>query len=335
MDKQPMFSIIVPVYKVEKYLTQCVDSLLAQDYSDYEVILVDDGSPDNCPSICDSYAAANDKVIALHKINGGLSDARNFGMKRARGRYITFVDSDDFWKNIDVLSGIATLIDSNNEPDVVVSDFYKYYEATDRYVQPLMISPGSLNGLSKIDVLKHLYFCQADMKMSACQKFAKGELLTGLTFEKGLLSEDIDWSLKLYTRVESICAYPKPFYCYRQQREGSITNTASRRSFDSLMFIIDKWAIKIPNLNIPEEEKQIYLGYLAYQLSIALSVYNNLTKEEKHVAINQLRSYKGLFSCKLNSKTMKVKVLVDILGMANTSKLLKLFLFTRQFRQKY
>lgn len=92
----PILSIIVPVYKVEKYLRQCIDSLLSQPGNDIEIVLVDDGSPDNCPAICDEYAASDSRISVLHKANGGVSTARNAGMDAARGTWITFVDSDDF-----------------------------------------------------------------------------------------------------------------------------------------------------------------------------------------------------------------------------------------------
>ena len=91
-----MISVIVPVYKVEEYLDKCVQSSLAQTYRDFEILLVDDGSPDNCPQLCDRYAQKYDCIRALHKSNGGLSDARNFGIKYARGNDVTFIDSDDF-----------------------------------------------------------------------------------------------------------------------------------------------------------------------------------------------------------------------------------------------
>ena len=97
---EPKVSIIVPVYKVEEYLSQCVDSILNQTYKNIELILVDDGSPDNCPKICDEYASSDDRVIVIHKENGGLSDARNTGIKKATGKYLMFVDSDD-WIELD------------------------------------------------------------------------------------------------------------------------------------------------------------------------------------------------------------------------------------------
>lgn len=96
MGDNPLISIIVPIYNVEDCLRECIDSLLAQTYENIEIILVDDGSPDNCGMICDDYAVKDSRIMALHKNNGGLSDARNFGLKRASGEYISFVDSDDY-----------------------------------------------------------------------------------------------------------------------------------------------------------------------------------------------------------------------------------------------
>ena len=89
-------SVIVPVYKVEQYLRKCVDSIIKQTYSNLEIILIDDGSPDNCPIICDEYAMKDNRVVVIHKKNGGLSDARNVGIAKSTGKYITFVDSDDY-----------------------------------------------------------------------------------------------------------------------------------------------------------------------------------------------------------------------------------------------
>ena len=95
MNTTPVFSIILPIYKVEKYLHQCVDSILGQTYKNFELILVDDGSPDRCPQICDDYASKDARVKVIHKENGGLSDARNNGLLHAIGDYVFFIDSDD------------------------------------------------------------------------------------------------------------------------------------------------------------------------------------------------------------------------------------------------
>lgn len=325
MTKIPLFSIVVPVYNVEKYISECVESLLSQDYDDYEIILVDDGSPDRCPQICDEYAALHSNVRVLHKPNGGLSDARNAGVLIAKGQYITFVDSDDFWRGSDVLSGIERVIQANNYPEIIVSDFIKYYGSTRKYIEPTQRCLLELNGNPKLKILEYLYFCQADMKMSAWQKFVKHELLTRISFTKSLLSEDIDWTLQLYPIVNSICVYDKPYYCYRQQREGSITTTASEKAFYSLIKIIKKWSSLIPKLNIPVVEKELYMGYLAYQLSVSMTIYLSLSKKNRVVAIKQVASCCDMFNYPLNTKTRKVKALISIIGVKNSCIALSLF----------
>ena len=93
----PLISVIIPVYKVEDYLTACVESVLAQTYQTFEIILVDDGSPDNCPQMCDEFAARDSRIRVIHKPNGGLSSARNAGIDGAKGEYLAFLDSDDLW----------------------------------------------------------------------------------------------------------------------------------------------------------------------------------------------------------------------------------------------
>jgi len=311
----PFFSIIVPIYQVEQYLKVCVDSLLGQTFTNFELILVDDGSPDSCPDICDKYAQKDSHVYVIHKPNGGLSDARNAGMEHARGQYITFVDGDDFWNTTDVLSYIHQLIISNNFPDVIACDFIKYFSIGEKYILPHTVSTEILNGRDKDDILKYLYLDQADMKISACQKFVRRELVIDNPFEKGLLSEDIDWSFRIYTQMKSICICSKPFYCYRQMRAGSITNTASTRSFDSIAYIIDKWSGMIPQLKISKSEKDILTGYLAYQLSIMMLIYNNLSHEYRHQALKTLKRHICLFDGLLNKKTRKVKALIRFVGM--------------------
>ena len=96
MNKKALISIIVPVYNVDKYLSKCIDSIISQTYNDIELILVDDGSPDNSPKICDEYARKDNRIIVIHKENGGVSSARNAGLDIAKGKYIGFVDPDDY-----------------------------------------------------------------------------------------------------------------------------------------------------------------------------------------------------------------------------------------------
>ena len=113
MEKEDLISIVIPVYKVEKYLEKCVESVINQTYKNLEILLVNDGSPDNCPKICDEYAQKDNRIKVIHKENGGLSDARNAGIDVAAGKYIAFVDSDDYVSN-DYIEYMYNLIKEYN-----------------------------------------------------------------------------------------------------------------------------------------------------------------------------------------------------------------------------
>ena len=125
-DSMISFSIIVPVYKVEQYLDDCVNSVLSQSYKNFELILVDDGSPDSCPQKCDEFQLSDQRVKVIHKKNGGLSSARNAGLDIASGTYIAFLDSDDFWDDLEALEEIACRL-QETEADVMLFPAKKYY----------------------------------------------------------------------------------------------------------------------------------------------------------------------------------------------------------------
>lgn len=128
------FSIIVPVYNVEKYLNNCIESLLNQKFDNFEIILVNDGSTDKSGLMCDNYASTNKNISVIHKDNGGLSDARNIGIANAKGEYIIFVDSDDFIEP-ESLKKFNELIEKKGKPDVIITRIKKFYEDSEpRYI---------------------------------------------------------------------------------------------------------------------------------------------------------------------------------------------------------
>ena len=129
MECNPLISIIIPVYNVEKYLSECIESVINQTYKNLEIILVNDGSTDSCPQICEEYAAKDNRIKVIHKKNGGLSDARNIGLKQATGALISFVDSDDLLS----LDFCQRLLDAliESDADIVECDFVKFEEETE------------------------------------------------------------------------------------------------------------------------------------------------------------------------------------------------------------
>ena len=148
----PAISIIVPVYKVEKYLERCVESLRNQTLSDIEIILVDDGSPDNCPRMCDAYAEQDNRISVIHKQNGGLSSARNAGLRVAKGEYVGFVDSDDDVEP-DMYEKMLSTIESERV-DFVMSDYIRIPADGSRYLKTLNIRPGRYD---KADLRKEIF----------------------------------------------------------------------------------------------------------------------------------------------------------------------------------
>lgn len=212
-------SVIVPIYNVEPYLRKCVDSILAQTHRELEVILVDDGSPDGCPAICDEYAAKDARVQVIHKANGGLSDARNAGLDAARGEWLSFIDSDD-WIGPDMyetllknaaehgaqmsVGGVADEVEENGAYRVVRSTAGEPDEA-----------------LGRIAAMRK-YFAGS---WSAWDKIYRREVFDGIRFPKGEINEDEAIVLQLLDRCGTVVYTGRVFYHY-QRRQQSITTAA-------------------------------------------------------------------------------------------------------------
>ena len=148
-------SIIIPVYNSTLYLKQCVESILAQTYHNFEILLVDDGSTDDSPMICDEYAQKDDRIVTIHKQNGGTSDARNVGLEKASGDYITFMDNDDYWSDPDALCDIIKVI-SETEPDVVMHANMVYWQDKNRTVNPSSFDRTLVSGKKRKEAVENL-----------------------------------------------------------------------------------------------------------------------------------------------------------------------------------
>ena len=227
----PKVSIVVPIYKVEKYLKRCVKSILNQSYSHLEVILVDDGSPDKCGEIAEHFAHKDQRVRVFHKKNGGLSDARNYGMHYVTGDYVLFVDSDD-WLDSNIIEEMVKASD-DFQADVVQTGFYYAYDDDDllfdnRYHsqddEPVVLENPKL--MSELVMNKRV-------KNFAWGKLYKTELIKDLPFEKGVLFEDVFWAHHVMNRVQTYVMLHQPMYYY-YQRNDSIVASYSPKNLDIL-----------------------------------------------------------------------------------------------------
>ena len=219
--QNPLISIIVPIYKVEPYLRRCLDSIVNQTYTNLEIILVDDGSPDGCPQICDEYAAKDKRIVVIHKENGGLSDARNAGLKIASGAFISFVDSDD-WVNDHYIETLY-LAQNKFNADLVIAEHQDIY---DDYVcnKKAQQSNIFIENINRNETLKRL-FCQNKSSYTvAWGKLYRKQLLEDFYFPIGKFHEDEFTTYLLFHKADTICYTNEVIYNYRQ-RTDNITST--------------------------------------------------------------------------------------------------------------
>lgn len=222
----PKISVIVPVYKVEEYIHRCVDSILNQTFSDFEIILVDDGSPDVCGKICDEYAKKDTRIKVVHKRNGGLSDARNVGFTYAEGEYTIFIDSDDYIEK-DMLEYLYDNISQYNA-DMSTCGAYDVFD--DRIEQKEVIEEFVCSGEDAFGyILKGIH-----IRGEIWNKLIKTNLINDLQFPKGKLYEDIFFTSQMMQRIKKVCVGTKPKYYYVHRSE-SITGKPYRPQLQDII----------------------------------------------------------------------------------------------------
>lgn len=276
-----LFSVIVPVYNVEKYLEQCVNSILSQSFTDFELILVDDGSTDKCPQICDELKNKDSRIIVIHKTNGGLSAARNIGIETAHGKYVIFVDSDDFYCSNKVFDKIA---DEINKSDADIIQFHRkwFYEAEQIFVERKETFHISCKDYSPSIVINQLIKNKMTY-FSACQNVVRLSYVykNKLFFKEGIKSEDIDWGFRVFSYLPRISLLPDIFYVYRTNREGSITSTKKYKNLCDYCDILERAIIMVELGN--EEIRDALISHILYHVTIcsALTYQVHLSNVEK------------------------------------------------------
>ena len=285
----PLVSVIVPIYKVELYLCQCVDSIINQTYNNLEIILVDDGSPDNCPSICNEYAQKDNRIKVIHKKNGGLSDARNAGMKNATGDYWSFVDSDDVCheRMIEIL--MKPVIDDKTLKMSVCQ--YKSFEND----KELIYTNSTTNNYEIINYNNFFSICSC---VSWAKVYSK-KIFEHLEFPVGKLHEDEFTTYKLVANAQKIAYSKSQLYFYRQ-RNGSIMST---RSFKSFVDIHDALKEQLNFFSL-RNDRQL-CAYVLVRLARQYALY---TKNENSNNKIQISWKKELKTYSLKNMSFKQKI---------------------------
>ena len=289
MEVSGLISVIIPVYNVEEYLRECVDSVLSQTYENYEIILVDDGSTDNSGKICDEYAK-NSKITVIHKENGGLSDTRNKGLELAKGEYIYFLDSDDFIvsETFEELVSAITKADA----DFVFFDSLSFedegrnYNIEQRYVRKN--DYGTQNGAAcLLELLKNRDYHSA---VPLC--FIKKKMLSnsGLRFVEGIYYEDSIFTYDLFMLSETVTHCKKAYYHRRYRKSSIMTSKKNKKYFDSICQVYESV------LEFSQKENKIDSPVAKmYIARCAFNVFNNyekLNKKDKALCKQKLHEIK-------------------------------------------
>ena len=250
MDRK--VSVIVPVYKVEKYIDRCIESIVSQSYKNIEIILVDDGSPDSCPKICDSWAEKDSRIKVIHKKNGGLSDARNVGIKQGTGELVMFVDSDD---TIDV-DAVLKLEKYINDEDFIVAEAL-IYETNGKIIHRNHTNLKE-NHIYSGKELATIAISKGEWFAPACYNFYNRDFLVNnnLFFVGGILHEDNEYQIRLFLAAKKVKYMHFEFYNYIK-RENSICNSHGEKNVKDLFQTYEKWV----KLNEDITEKDVYDAY--------------------------------------------------------------------------
>lgn len=282
-----MISIIVPIYKVEKLLSRCIDSLLGQTYSDFELILVDDGSPDRCGEICDHYAQADSRIMVIHKENGGLSDARNAGISLARGDYISFVDSDDWVvpQYLErLLNGLLTA-----RSDICECEVYRTYG--DAFNQAIS---SKLQEFDSALALKQLIL-DGEFHQHVWNKLYRREVIGNISFPIGKTNEDEFWTYQVFGKATKIAKITDVLYNYYQRPNSIMGAEYSLKRLDSLE--AKKQRQQYVELFFPELKVTAKINYYFSCVYAGQMVIKCLSPEELGVARNCINEH--VKSCKL------------------------------------
>lgn len=289
-NSSPLFSIIVPVYNVEKFVHKTLSSVLEQNFNSYELIVVNDGSKDKSGEICYSFAQQHSQITFIQTANGGLSAARNIGLKVAKGQYIIFLDGDDYWEGDNVLNEIADLIKMKNEPDVILHSF-KIINLNNPSLPPYPINfdLSDLSGDYYTDF--PLLISRSIYRSSAWTKITKREIIiqNNLFFPVGKRHEDSEWTFKLAKHIHQYAIYDSTFYSYYEGRPGAITASIPTQNVKDFLSII---LVELEELaDIKQRYPELFEGLLSYiqrEIYFVTRFFISLADEDKQNLIGDL-----------------------------------------------
>ena len=302
-------SIIVPVYQVENYIRQCIDSILVQTFTDFELILVDDGSKDRSGKICDEYAVLDQRVKVIHKENGGLSDARNCGMDQAVGNYFMFVDSDDYIAPTMLEYLYKALM--NKEADIAVCNFLHFFEEDRKRDFSTNIQSEVLSGAE-------IFYSRKNERVYgiwtvAWNKLYKRETLGNVRFRFGKYHEDEFWANDIYQMDIKVVTIPECLYYYRQRDNSIMGRKNIKRDFDILEALQERIAVYFMDERHADQAYKVMIFSLEYLAESKKLITN---KDEENQFLQAEKKTKNMIKRLKKMKLSKIKsVSLVFIGM--------------------
>ncbi len=321
-------SVIIPVYNSEKYLRPCVESITAQSYKNIEVILVDDGSTDSSPRLCDTLAEQDGRIVVIHKENGGTSSARNAGLDVASGDYVTFMDNDDFWNNKNAILEITSYL-SESGADVLFHENTVYWQDTDKMIAPVLrCNREKVVNKSKNDALSSIIGSGIFSLYCVWAKVIKRSVIeeNQIRFPDGMRNEDTYFCSILLLKARCFDFYDKSFYVYRKGHTGAQTLAGVKYShLRDLQFVIKDISKRIDNLS-DSEERRVLRSYLAFPYAVLIGQIPLSDDDKIKKDIPFIKSYVSLLEFDIHPSVKKIKLFYKIFGFSLTSTFLSVYI---------
>lgn len=273
-------SVIIPVYKVEQYLDSCLQSVVEQSYQNLEILLVDDGSPDGCPVLCDAWAEKDNRIRVIHKTNGGLSDARNVGFDASTGEYVAFIDSDD-WLSPEMLERLYAAM-QHDDSDIAACTVEMFWEDG----TPPSYLTVRTNCVMDTEQAEAAMLAESSLKQPVWYKLYRRSCITGIPFETGRQHEDVFWGYQVIGNARRVSVIDYVGYHYRQ-RENSIMSAAySMKRLDAIEAYERRYAYLAEHF--PSLEKKARVGIVSACVYHGQMVQRYLPSEDRKRAMSYL-----------------------------------------------
>lgn len=314
----PIISIIIPVYKVEQYLRKCVESILTQTYTNLEIFLVDDGSPDNCGEICDEYATCDNRIKVIHKKNGGLSDARNVAIDVAIGEWIIFVDSDDFVSD-DYVETLYRLV-NKYKCKVGVAWMRTFYEGNKidtsqpKYFEKVF---------DRLDGIKKMFYQELFDTAAWCKIYHRSLFSSGIRYPFGLIYEDLPTTYLLFLQADRIAFCNHRIYNYLLRKDSIEGQPFNVKKLDSALQIIEM--VKSHAEELKPIEKAVRCRLLSFCLHILLEMPSDYPDNRKLILMDYVKTNRwNVIVDGRARKKARIGAILSYIGMNATRKILNM-----------